>query len=387
MGCLGRVKYAFTQHIRFTVNSFSYICPHIQNDITLPQFPAMNWQEILDDIEDEQAILFVGPEFVRLGGQSLGQHVREQLHRQFPDQILHHYQRDGIFLFRDDDAKVKAQKQVKRLYRQLPPDEALLQRIAAIPFHLIIALTPDTFLRDTFEQCGLRTHFHYFRSGESAESLPKPERGKPLIYNLVGEINHDESLVLDYEDVFNLMKDCLSTGLPTKINAQLMRASTFVFLGFDFEKWHTQMLLRFLSQRPGISKFAIEGDRPNADTHDFLLNQFKLTFNKGVEEGETFFDSLYRKCDNAGMLRTLINRYTPAQTRLMRSAYSGKLDTALADLLKVLTDPDDRDQATLLSGRLQQLTEQQQDATIDSRDYWVEWNKIAYNIIHLIKKT
>jgi hypothetical protein len=160
-----------------------------------------------------------------------------------------------------------------------------------------------------------------------------------------------------------------------------------VFLGFDFEKWHTQMLLRFLSQRPGISKFAIEGDRPNADTHDFLLNQFKLTFNKGVEEGETFFDSLYRKCDNAGMLRTLINRYTPAQTRLMRSAYSGKLDTALADLLKVLTDPDDRDQATLLSGRLQQLTEQQQDATIDSRDYWVEWNKIAYNIIHLIKKT
>lgn len=346
----------------------------------------MNWQEILDDIDDEQAILFLGPELIRLDGQSLGAHVREQLHRQFPEDILHHYRRDGIFLFRDDNAKVKAQKQVKRLYRQLPPDEALLQRIAAVPFHLVIALTPDTFLRDAFEQCGLQPHFHYYRSDDTPDSLPKPERGRPLIYNLFGEINHDESLVLDYDDVFQLMKDCLSTGLPTRINAQLQRASTFVFLGFDFEKWHTQMLLRFLSQRPGISKFAIEGERPGDDTRDFLLHQFKINFANGDESGETFFDSLYRHCRETGKLRPLANLYSDAQTKIMRLAYAGKLATALDELRQALREQDDLDEIALLGARLHTIEEQQKAGTLDSRDYWVEWNKIAYNVTRLAKK-
>jgi len=134
----------------------------------------MNWNEILDDIEDEQAILFIGPELIQLNGQSLGMHVREQLHREHPDDVVHHYRRDGIFLFHDDTAKVEAQKKIKRLYKQLPADETLLQRIAALPFHLIISLTPDTHLNDAFEQCGLHPNFHYFRSGETAESLPSP---------------------------------------------------------------------------------------------------------------------------------------------------------------------------------------------------------------------
>lgn len=41
----------------------------------------MSWQDILEDIEEEQAVPFVGPELVRLGDRSLGLHVHEQLHR------------------------------------------------------------------------------------------------------------------------------------------------------------------------------------------------------------------------------------------------------------------------------------------------------------------
>jgi len=191
--------------------------------------------------------------------------------------------------------------------------------------------------------------------------------------------------VLDYDDVFQLMKDCLSTGLPTKIKAQLARASTFVFLGFDFEKWHTQMLLRFLGERPGISKFAIKGEKPNGeDTCSFLVNGFKIKFEKGEKDGETFFDSLYRHCEEKNMLRTLVNQFSGKQVAVMRLAYAGKLATALEELLKHLRDPDDRNAATLLSGRLHQL--EAEKTRTDSRDYWVEWNKIAYGVIQLAKK-
>ena len=147
-----------------------------------------------------------------------------------------------------------------------------------------------------------------------------------------------------------------------------------------------QVLLRFLSQRPGISKFAIEGDRPGEDTHDFLLNQFKINFKKGDNDTETFFDSLYHHCAEAKMLRPLVNLYAGAQTRIMRLAYAGKLATALDELLPILQDPDDRDEVTMLSGRLREIEQQQKANSLDSRDFWVEWNKIAFAIIHLSKK-
>lgn len=345
----------------------------------------MNWHDLLEDIDEEQAILFLGPELVQLDGKSLGLHVREQLHRENPGDILHHYQRDGIFLFRDDTAKVAAQKKIKRLYRQLPPDEALLQRIAGLPFHLIISFTPDTHLRDTFENCGINPIFHHFRSTDSFDALPKPEKARPLIYNLAGLIGDDESLVLDYEDVFNLMKDCLTTGLPLKLGERLVKASTFIFLGFDFEKWHTQMLLRFLSQRPGIAKFAIEGEKPTGDdTSAFLIDGFKIRFEKGEREDENFFDSLYRRCAEQGVLRPLENLYSGKQSAIMRLVSAGKISTAIEELLQHLTDPEDIKDATLASSRLQSLEEAKD--RMDARDYWVERNKIAYAVIQLAKK-
>ncbi len=345
----------------------------------------MNWDDLLEDIEEEQAILFLGPDLMHLDGKPLGLHIREQLCREYPEEILHHYQRDGIFLFRDETARMTIQRKVKRLYKQLPPDEALLQRIAALPFHLIISLTPDTYLRDTFEQCGLNASFHYFRSTEPFDALPKPEKGRPLLYNLMGVIGDDESLALDYDDVFNLMKDCLSTGLPLKLNERLVRAGTFLFLGFDFEKWHTQMLLRFLSQRPGITKFAIEGEKPAGnDTSAFLVSGFRIRFEKGEQDNENLFDSLYRRCAERGMLRKLKNLYSGAQTVVMRLVYTGNIATALVELQQRLTDDRDNDEATLVAGRFHALEAQKE--RMDSRDYWVERNKIAYVTIQLAKK-
>lgn len=344
----------------------------------------MNWDDLLEDLQDEQAILFLGPEFMQIDGKSLGMQVREQLYRDNPDDVLHNYLRDGIFLFRDDTAKVTAQKKMKRLYKQLPPDEILLQKIAALPFHLIISLSPDTHLRDTMECCGVETIFHYFRSSEPFDILPKPEKSRPLIYNLLGFIGDDESLVLDYEDVFNLMKDCLTTGLPPKLGERLVRASTFIFIGFDFEKWHTQMLLRFLSQRPGISKIAIEGDKPaTTDTSTFLVNGFKLRFESGEYTEENFLDSLYRHCEKRGILRSLDNRFYGEQIALMSLVHAGKLSTALDELFQRLKQTDYSEEVTLLKARLRSI--ESEKSRIDSRDFWVEWNKIAFQIIQFAK--
>lgn len=69
---------------------------------------------------------------------------------------------------------------------------------------------------------------------------------------------------------------------------------------------------------------------------------------------------------------------------MMRLAQSGKLATALDELLQNLTQPDDIDETTLLKARLSNL--EANKAQTDSRDYRVEWNTIACNIINLAKK-
>ena len=145
------------------------------------------------------------------------------------------------------------------------------------------------------------------------------------------------------------------------------------------------MLLRFLSQRPGISKFAIEGEKPAGnDTSVFLVSGFRIRFEKGEQENENLFDSLYRRCAERGMLRKLENLYSGKQTAVMRLVYAGKIATALDELQKLLANAGDKDEATHTAGRFNALEAEKE--RMDSRDYAVERNKIAYAAIQLSKK-
>ena len=67
-------------------------------------------------------------------------------------------------------------------------------------------------------------------------------------------------------------------GLPDRLRGALRQANTFIFLGFQLEKWYTQLLLRLLTERPGVEKIAVNTVVGNAHTKDFLINQFKLKF-------------------------------------------------------------------------------------------------------------
>jgi hypothetical protein len=145
------------------------------------------------------------------------------------------------------------------------------------------------------------------------------------------------------------------------------------------------MLLRVLSQRPGITKFAIEGEKPAGnDTSVFLVSGFRIRFERGEQDNENLFDSLYRRCAERGILRKLENLYAGKQTAVMRLVYAGKIATALDELQQHLTDAGDKDEAVLTAGRFHALEAGKE--RMDSRDYVVERNRIAYQAIQLAKK-
>ncbi|MCK6691671.1 MAG: hypothetical protein L6Q97_06160, partial [Thermoanaerobaculia bacterium] len=59
------------------------------------------------------------------------------------------YTREGLYKFKDETAKKRAQTDaIPQFFREARPDEAALSKLLAIPFHLVLQVTPDTFLSD-----------------------------------------------------------------------------------------------------------------------------------------------------------------------------------------------------------------------------------------------
>jgi hypothetical protein len=261
-------------------------------------------EDLLFDIEEEKCVLLIGPEISGREGKSQTRIIHGQLLEQEAQHIAYYYPNDSLFLFKEDAHKNRAIRRLKRLYRNLEVPKAQYKKILELPIPLIISLNPDTYLSQVAEELGLPHDFKHFRySGEAAEEVAAPSKGNPLFYNLSGCLEEEESLVLDYEDLFKLLKAVLPDGLPNKVRIQLRRAESFLFLGFDFEKWYSQLLLQLLTyERRGRPKFAVKAQPKDNDAKDFLIHQFQVQF---LAQDENFFDTLHEALGKAGHLRSL----------------------------------------------------------------------------------
>jgi len=92
-------------------------------------------------------------------------------------------------------------------------------------------------------------------------------------------------------------------GLPNNLRKKLKEARSFLFLGFDFEKWYSQLLLQLLTgDRKGRPKFALNTSIAESDAKNFLLHQFRIEF---LGNDEVVFEPLYEFCKNEKILREL----------------------------------------------------------------------------------
>jgi Effector-associated domain 11/SIR2-like domain len=345
-----------------------------------------DWTDILDDIKDQKAVLLIGPELMQMEGKPLNRHLRDNLHQRNPDDIAYYYERDGFFLFKSPESKVRVARQVKRFYRDMLPDEGILQQIVQIPFHLVVSVNPDTFVSEAFYRSGVKHRFHYFqyrhRDNENDE-IEKPTRALPLVYNLFGSKDQDDSLVLDYDDVYKMLQSAFSAGsLPNKMMRAFKEASTYIFLGFQFDKWYSQLLLKFLSENGRSEKLiSINNPLSDTDTNQFVLRQFQIQF---MSDQFDFFGELYKQCDAAKILRGVADNTLCAEAvAILKCVAIGEVDNALEALHNAAQHKDWENEVIHLKGRYTRL-EDDKDKT-DSRDYRTELAKILDTIIEYTK--
>ena len=350
-------------------------------------------EDIVDDLYDEKCTLFIGPEFLTVNNKPLMQYIHGQVLEDNYADILHYHSRDNLFLFSDEVAKLNAPRLIKRIYRGLEVDTASLEKILELPFSLIIALTPDTFLTDmaSGSHYGIPHNFRFFRyNGEGHEELPEPKKDCPLFYNLFGCINEDESLVLDYNDLFQLLQVALGPdGLPRILQKKLMESRSYVFLGFDFEKWYAQLLLQLLiGKRRGAQKLAIDTSIASNESRNFLLHQFRIDF---LDDDLNFLDQLHYACSMAPkpLLRRLkkaLSLPTNLADEIRTLIIENQLNEAINILERATIATTQYDEVILLKSRFQDWYRNSIKDTMYSHESEVLINRIREELLQIVNQ-
>ncbi|TNE50225.1 MAG: hypothetical protein EP344_17475 [Bacteroidetes bacterium] len=346
-------------------------------DLTTPEWDKI-FKPLLFDLSRQKCVLLLGPEVARADGHSLREVLREQLIKHHQDDIAYFHDRDNLFLFHNRASKSEVQRTISLFYEETKPEPGTYEKLAALPFLMTVSITPDHFLFDAYPK-DARADFAFFNHiGQNDEDVVDSwERDRPLVYNLCGSYREDASLVLDYDDLFQLLKNTMGTpGLPKKVRRALGEARSFFFLGFDFDKWYTQLLLRLLTEDNTPMHIALSTQYGDKANQAFLLKQFNIKF---VVEGDAFLDELCRRWEEH------LNKDGGGAEKLdkhlvLRLLQEGKTGRALEVLLKILTSPEDKEMATMVSNWYHKWESDTKAGTEDSRNLDTLYNRVVKNI-------
>jgi Effector-associated domain 11/SIR2-like domain len=352
-------------------------------------------QRLVADVKAGRCALILGPEiFTTENGQGIQAYIRAQLFERFGEQIAAYYERDGFFLLKSPEDKPEMQDEVQHLYKSLRPAEDLLRQIVEVPFSLVLSVNPDTWLRDLSFRYGLPNRFAWF-DPRKQEDLDVPDGSEaegqalrdriPLYYNLCGSVDRLSTLLLDYDDLYRLLEGMLGAPkLPEKLLARLKDTTSYLFLGFQFDRWHTQLMLRLLDVKNAPRRFAIQSPVPKEkDTEAFIISQFRIKF---LGEEADLLHRLHAAFAAEGLLRHVDEGGAPARNEVTAYLQKGNLEKALGRLQDAAKGTPMADTATLLSSQYQLWLSEKNKGTLDTRDIALQFNQLTDRILQAAKQ-
>ena len=260
---------------------------------------------LANSILRDKCVIMLGPGVAETAD---GEAIQDALHNFFEQEtdLQMEYDLDGLVSF-------KQGKSFKTFYytelfsffeRHTQPNEMYLQ-LAQIPCHLMISTNPDLRLKSAFYQH--RVDFQYYNKKENPKDIQPPTKERPLIYNLFGSIEDENSLIVTTDDLFEFLFSILGgeNRLPRELQNSLKNANVFLFLGFDFEKWYLKLLLRLFrlhqDPMPIVSK---QGENLHGQMKAFYVNNFEMQFLD--LDVKSLIQSLYQHFEEEGKLREIV---------------------------------------------------------------------------------
>ena len=352
----------------------------------------LNWNDILRDIADSRAVLIIGQDFLPHAAETLHLDLYEKLTATPQHGIDYFYPQDGFFLFRSNRFKIQAQRNAADFYKSLQPDAALMQQIMDLPFRLIVSVNPDKALERAFRANNIEPQVGYFtwRPNRKAADLVEPAPDFPIIFNLFGSVEHYESLVLDYEDLFDHLKKLLNDeNVPEVVQTILNETETYIFLGAKLEKWYTQLVFRYLNRKENHfddknKNYTVRPTFNDAETATFFERQFNVNY-FGITTA--FFQELHQRYavyaaemgDDAADM--------PPLQRIENAIADNKTAVALQILTANATDfdSDNRTQLILLKSQYAAYKQRARKQLALPNEVNIEHNQIKHRILEFAK--
>jgi len=364
----------------------------------------VNWEDILDTLTEQKCVLFLGSGAYRADdGRNIEVALCDWLDATNPNHPeIRLYNPDGFFLFRKNRFKRKVIACIKDFYnQQFAETEKQFTQIAQIPFSMVFTLNFDNILARNFDQLGLEYQSDfYFKHRKAPEKFEKPNRNKPLIYNLMGNIEEPESLILTHADFFDYLDSIFkSNSMNQELKDELEKAERYIFLGLPYEKWYFQMLLRILSLHSDklkeIERTALkEFDDPHL--HEIYTEEFKIEFIP--TNTDAFIDELFERCLAQGILKPLpkidlddakLKVLSPEEMRdLVANAQVADVMRYLKVFINQKKSRSSKisNNLVVVQNRFNLLKQREIKGTIYQQDFNVEWNQIVEQLLKLINQ-
>lgn len=291
----------------------------------MKQLKERNWKNLVNDIYDGRCILFLGPllptmlvveddesektnEWKSIRSE-LTAHLKQELlleqitfDKKYETELEYIAQK---YLTIPRTKEIHLREEVAKFYEQnTKVVPVLYEKLAKIPFKIIINTTPDDyFLRAVEVERKVRPHFAFYDYNENTllDGLDFSD-DRPLIYNLTGSAQKKNSLVLTEAQQVAYIKNIVKGDppIPTSILERLKPPSkhsdlSYLFLGFDLNRWQFKVLLDGLEMHQNAD--AISPTHANYEyesrTIEYYENRFNFLFVQ--EEIEAFIDTLVHK--------------------------------------------------------------------------------------------
>jgi len=353
------------------------------------QLTNTDWRDIIFRIKRGESVMVIGPGAVyNESGKPLQDVFVEMLETELSSPVK---RKDKLFYLAEQLKKQKAGESIlienaEKAYKPTFVSETL-KKISLLPFKIIISATPDTMLQRAFEANGLSFSRTYYNYNTAPSRIEKPSKEIPLIYQLFGSIDTDDSLILTHDHLFDFLFAIVGAKpLPIEFRDELRQSHNFIFLGFDFEEWYLKILLRLFEIHADKSSYAYATCEPDADTVSFYSDEFKLDFIQGkIPE---FIDELYERCRNEGLLREKKGAVSLGE-KLRKMVANNEIAEVIDFLDEFLNSKDEDEllnQVFILSGRYNRVLGKLKKGLVTDENASVEFNQINEAILDVINE-
>lgn len=295
------------------------------------------WNQIIQKIEEEKCILILGPEAAIDNSESINAQLKELIERNVERKFKYYYHEDEFFSFENIKNKEDAYYDLRKLYNELPVQD-IYSKIAKIPFHLIISLSPDLILKKEFENNKIDFLFDFYNKEQNPRPIGKFTKEKPLIYNLFGNINEEGSLILTYDDLFDYIFAILGKyQLNNDLKSELKKARVILFIGFNYEKWYFKLICRLLNLKDKVNHAPLNDRNILLDVKNFYSDELKVEFLN--YSSSDIINSIYQKCLEKQIIRTKPNNTNTEKPEIFISyAWSNENERIVDIIYRVLNE-------------------------------------------------